>query len=116
FVQTDRSDVDLSVERGDFALGLPGAEHTAPRRAQHAVTIPYFESREVLAVRPADAARIHSLADLRGRRVATLGSTIAYNILLAARDSTGLIAISYHDAVHPYADLVRGRMDLLLPD
>src|SRR5207249_2890498 len=44
------------------------------------------------------------------------GSTIAYNILLAARDSTGLIAISYDDDVHPYADLVRGRMDAVLLD
>ena len=116
FVQVQWSDIDLSVERGDFALGLSGVEDTPARRAQHAVTIPYFEFREVLAVRPADAARIHSLADLRGRRVATLGSTIAYNILLAARDSTGLIAISYDDDVHPYADLVRGRMDAVLLD
>ena len=87
FVQVQWSDIDLSVERGDFALGLSGVEDTPARRAQHAVTIPYFEFREVLAVRPADAARIHSLADLRGRSVATLGSTIAYNILLARADS-----------------------------
>ena len=116
FVQVQWSDIDLSVERGDFALGLSGVEDTPARRAQHAVTIPYFEFRELLAVRPADAGRIHSLADLRGRRVGTLGSTIAYTILLAARDSTGLIPISYDDDVHPYADLVRGRMDAVLLD
>jgi len=116
FVQVQWSDIDLSVERGDFALGLSGVEDTPARRAQHAVTIPYFEFREVLAVRPADAGRIHSLADLRGRRVATLGSTIAYTILLAARDSTGLIPISYDDDVHPYADLIQGRIDAVLLD
>src|SRR6266853_1444719 len=63
-------------------------EDAPARRARHAVTLPYFEFREVLAVRPADAGRIRGLADLRGRRVATLGSTIAYDLLMQARDST----------------------------
>ena len=116
FVQIQWSNIDQSVERGDFALGLSGVEDTPARRARHAVTIPYFEFREVLAVRPEDASRIHGLADLRGRRVATLGSTIAYDLLLAARDSTGIIPISYDDDVHPYADLVHGRMDAVLLD
>jgi len=116
FVQVQWSSIDQSVERGDFALGLSGVEDTPARRTRHAVTIPYFEFREVLAVRPADASRIHGLDDLRGRKVATLGSTIAYDLLLAARDSTGIIPISYDDDVHPYADLVQGRMDAVLLD
>ena len=116
FAQVQWSSIDQSVERGDFTLGLSGVEDTPVRRARHAVTIPYFEFREVLAVRPADAARIHGLADLRGRRVATLGATIAYDLLVAARDSMGLIPLSYDDDVHPYADLVAGRVDAVLLD
>ncbi len=116
FLQVQWSNIDQSVERGDFAIGLSGVEDTPARRARHAVTLPYFEFREVLAVRPADASRIHSLADLRGRRVATLGATIAYELLVSARDSTGLIPISYDDDVHPYADLVTGRVDAVLLD
>ena len=116
FLQVQWSNIDQSVERGDFTLGLSGVEDTPARRARHAVTIPYFEFREVLAVRPADSARVRGLADLRGRRVATLGATIAYDILLAAGDSTGLIPISYDDDVHPYADLVHGRVDAVLLD
>ena len=116
FVQVQWSSIDQSVERGDFTLGLSGVEDTPVRRARHAVTIPYFEFREVLAVRPEDARRIHSLGDLRGRRVATLGATIAYDLLVAARDSTGLIPLSYDDDVHPYADLVAGRVDAVLLD
>ena len=116
FVQVQWSNLDQSVERGDFTLGLSGVEDTPVRRARHAVTIPYFEFREVLAVRPEDAGRIHGLADLRGRRVATLGATIAYDLLVAARDSTGLIPLSYDDDVHPYADLARGRVDAVLLD
>jgi len=116
FVQVQWSSIDQSVERGDFTLGLSGVEDTPARRTRHAVTLPYFEFREVLAVRPEDAGRIHGLADLRGRRVATLGATIAYDLLVAARDSTGLIPLSYDDDVHPYTDLVAGRVDAVLLD
>lgn len=116
FVQVQWSNIDQSVERGDFAIGMSGVEDTPARRAQHAVTLPYFEFREVLAVRTADTSRVHGLADLRGRRVATLGATIAYDLLQRARDSVGVIPISYDDDVHPYADLVTGRVDAVLLD
>jgi len=116
FVQVQWSSIDQSVERGDFAIGLSGVEDTPARRRQHAVTIPYFEFREVLAVRPADSAAYRDLAALRGRRVATLGATIAYDLLLKARDSVGIVPISYDDDVHPYADLVEGRVDAVVLD
>ena len=116
FVQVQWANIDQSVERGDFTLGLSGVEDTPVRRARHAVTLPYFEFREVLAVRTADRDRIRGLRDLRGRRVGTLGATIAYDLLLSARDSTGIIPVSYDDDVHPYADLVAGRLDAVLLD
>ena len=116
FVQVQWSSIDQSVERGDFAIGMSGMEDTPARRTRHAVTVPYFEFREVLAVRPEDAGRWRRLADLKGRRVATLGATMAYDLLLAAKDSFGLIPISYDDDVHPYTDLVAGRVDAVLLD
>ena len=76
--------IDQSVGRGDADIGLSGIEDTPARRATMAVTLPYYEFREVLSVRDADAARFGSLADLRGKRVATLGGTIAYEILVRA--------------------------------
>ncbi|HYT72070.1 MAG TPA: ABC transporter permease subunit [Gemmatimonadales bacterium] len=116
FIQVQWSSIDQSVERGDFAIGLSGMEDTPTRRARHAVTVPYFEFREILAVRPEDRDRFGSLRDLRGRRVATLGATVAYDILVAARDSLGLVPVSYDDDVHPYSDLVAGRVDAVLLD
>ena len=116
FVQVQWSSIDQSVERGDFDIGMSGVEDTPARRAQHSVTLPYFEFREVLAVRPQDRGKVRSLADLRARRVATLGATIAYDLLLAARDSVGLIPVSYDDDVHPYTDLLSGRVDAVLLD
>jgi His/Glu/Gln/Arg/opine family amino acid ABC transporter permease subunit len=116
FIQVQWSSIDQSVERGDFEIGMSGVEDSPARQAQHAVTIPYFEFREVLAVRTGDRHRFTRLADLRGRRVATLGATFAYDILAAARDSTGVIPVSYDDDVHPYTDLTSGRVDAVLLD
>ena len=116
FVQVAWASIEASVERGDFEVGLSGVEDRPDLRSRHAVSIPYYEFHEVLAVRPADAARYATLRDLKGHRVATLGSTQAYAILIAARDSLGVIPISYDDDVHPYDDLVAGRVDAVLLD
>ena len=116
FVQVAWASIEQSVERGDFAVGLSGVEDRPDLRARHAVSIPYYEFHEVLAVRREDAAKYQTLRDLAGRRVATLGSTQAYAILLAARDSLGIVPISYDDDVHPYADLVARRVDAVLLD
>jgi len=116
FVQVAWSSIAQSVERGDFDLGMSGLEDRPELRAQHAVSIPYYEFREVLAVRPADRDRFKTLADLAGHRVGTLGSTQAYQILLDESAKSRLVPISYDDDVHPYADLVAGRLDAVLLD
>jgi len=116
FIQVAWSSIEASVERGDFSLGMSGVEDRPELRARHAVTIPYFEFREVLAVRFADSARFRTLADLSGKRVATLGGTGAYQTLLDLEPHAGPIPISYDDDVHPYSDLVAGRVDAVLLD
>jgi polar amino acid transport system substrate-binding protein len=116
FVLVTFTSIDQSVERGDADIGLSGIEDTPARRASMSVTLPYYEFREVLAVRDADANRFRALADLSGRRVATLGGTIAYEILLDAERRYGITAVSYDDDVHPYEDLVNGRVDAVLLD
>jgi len=116
FIQVQFGSIDASVERGDFAIGLSGVEDTPARRAAHSVTVPYFEFREVLTVRAGDRTRFRSLADLRGRRVGTLGATIAYDRLLAGRTAGGYELVTYEDDVHPYDDLASGRLDAVLLD
>lgn len=108
--------IDQSVARGDADLGLNGLEDTPARRAAMATTIPYYEFREVLTVRSADAARYHTLADLKGRRVGTLGGALAYDMLVRASTRYGVDAVSYDDDVHPYDDLRLGRVDAVLLD
>ena len=116
FVFVTFTSIDQSIARGDAELGLSGIEDTPARRAALASTVPYYAFREVLAVRDADATRYHALRDLAGRRVGTLGGTIAYEILLQAEHEHGLTAVSYDDDVHPYTDLVLGRLDAVLLD
>ena len=116
FLNVNFASIDQSIDRGDADVGLSGIEDTPARRATLAPTIPYYEFREVLSVRDGDAGRFRRLADLRGHRVGTLGGTIAYEILLNAGREHGIDAVSYEDDVHPYSDLVLGRVDAVLLD
>lgn len=116
FVQIAFTELDQAARRGDFDIGLSGIEDTPARRASVAASLPYYEFHEVLTVRAGDRDRIRSLADLRGRRVGTLGGTIAYETLLEAERTLGVTAVSYDDDVHPYTDLLVGRVDAVLLD
>ena len=116
FINVDFRSIDQAIGRGDADVGMSGIEDTPARRATLAVTLPYYEFREVLSVRDADAAHLHTLADLRGKKVATLVATIAYEILLRAERDHGIVAVSYDDDVHPYSDLILGRVDAVLLD
>lgn len=116
FTQVAWASIEQSVARGDFDLGVSGLEDRPELRARFAVSLPYFEFREVLAVRVADRDRYRTLADLAGKRVATLGSTMAYRLLLEAQTQRGVVPVSYDDDVHPYSDLVDGRVDAVLLD
>ena len=116
FVQVQFTSLDQSAHRRDFDIGLSGIEDTPARRASLAATVPYYEFREVLTVRAGDTARFPTLGDLRGRRVATLGGTIAYELLLEAERTHGIVAVSYDDDVHPYTDLAVGRVDGVVLD
>jgi polar amino acid transport system substrate-binding protein len=116
FVQVGFTSLDPAAARGDFDIGLSGIEDSPARRARLAVTIPYYEFREVLTVREADRGRFSTLADLRGRRVATLGATLAYDLLVAAQAEHGVVPVTYEDDVHPYSDLALGRVDAVLLD
>jgi polar amino acid transport system substrate-binding protein len=132
FLQVGFTSLDAAAARGDFDVALSGVEDSPARQSRLAVTVPYYEFREVLTVREADAARLGrqrgggrpgsmgdtplALADLGGRRVATLGATLAYDLLQRAQAEHGVIPVTYEDDVHPYTDLAIGRVDAVLLD
>src|SRR5688500_12465512 len=105
FVQVGFTSLDASAARGDFDIGLSGIEDSPARRARLAVTIPYYAFREILTVREGDRDRFRTLEDLRGRRVATLGATLAYDLLSRAQTDHAVQLVTYEDDVHPYSDL-----------
>lgn len=116
FVQVAWASIEASVERNDFEIGMSGFEDRPELRTRHSLTMPYYEFYEVLAVRVADSARYKTLDDLRKHKVATLGGTGAYELLLQAKARVGVIPVSYDDDVHPYSDLVARRVDAVLLD
>ena len=116
FVQVAFASIDQSVARGDFDIGMSGVELTPGRCASLACSNPYYEFREVLAVRERDREYFRELKDFRGKKIATLGGTIAYDILLASHERFGFEVVSYDDDVHPYDDLAGGRVDAVLLD
>ena len=116
FIQVGFTSIDASANRGDFDIGLSGIEDSPARRTRLAVTIPYYEFREVLTVRQADRERYRTLGELRGRRIATLGGTLAYDLLVKAQSEQGVIPVTYEDDVHPYSDLAIGRVDAVVLD
>ena len=116
FVQVQFTSLDQSAKRGDFDIGLSGIEDIPARRQSLAASIPYYEFREVMTVRAGDRDRYRALADLKGKRVATLGGTIAYDLLLEAERTHGITTVSYDDDVHPYSDLLLGRVDAVVLD
>jgi polar amino acid transport system substrate-binding protein len=116
FIQVGFTTLDAAAARGDFDVGLSGIEDSPARQSRLAVTIPYYQFREVLTVRGEDAGTYRALADLRGRRVATLGATLAYDLLVQAQSELGVVPVVYEDDVHPYTDLGLGRVDAVLLD
>ncbi len=110
-VQNDWSTLIPSLERGTFDVALNGIEVTPSRAAQVSFTRPYYVFAERLCARRGDA-RVRDLPSLRGLRVGTLASTLAWDLL---RES-GAIAIPYEGVDEQLTDLEHGRTDAVLLD
>jgi polar amino acid transport system substrate-binding protein len=110
FHQNDWSNLVPSLERGDFDIALNGLEDTPARRARLRLSRPYFVYGETLAVRAGSA--LHTLPELRGRRIGTLNQTVAQDLLQAEHAEVVL----FEGQQEPYMDLSRGRVDGVLLD
>src|SRR5262249_61151263 len=58
-------------------------------------------------------AEVHELADIRGRRVGTLGGSLSHDFVAAV---PGLDVILYEGTQEPYIDLEEGRLDGVVLD
>jgi polar amino acid transport system substrate-binding protein len=112
FVQNDWQTLIPSLERGDFDIVMNGLEVTAARSGRVAFTRPYYAFSETLMMRR-DSPPVRGLAELRGRRVGTLGSSLAHELLAA---TPGVEVVLYEGVEEPYVDLEQGRLDAVVLD
>jgi len=98
------------LRRGDFDVVCNGLEAVPARNAGVLISKPYFVYAETLAVRT--GAPYRTLADLRGKRVATLDQTYALELLRGA----GVEVALYEDNQVIYDDLALGRVEAVLLD
>ncbi len=110
FFQVQWSNLVPSLERGDFDVALNGLEDTPERRATLRLSRPYFIYHEVLAIRR--DAPYRTLDDLRGKRVATLNQTYAFELL----EGRPLETVLYEGQEEPYFDLQQARVDAVFLD
>jgi polar amino acid transport system substrate-binding protein len=112
FVQNDWLTLVPSLERGDTDIVMNGLEVTPARLARVAFSRPYYRFRETLVVRR-EQTGVETLDDLAGRRVGTLGGTLAHETLRARPE---IELVLYEGVDEPYADLEQGRIDAVLLD
>ncbi len=111
FIQNDWKNLLPSLARGDFDLAMNGLEDTPQLRASALATRPYCAFTEQLVVRKGAKAR--TLAELSGKRVGTLASSQAHELL---RTLPQIETVLYEGQEEPYFDLAQGRLDAVLLD
>jgi polar amino acid transport system substrate-binding protein len=110
FHQNDWGQLVPSLERGTFDVILNGLEVTRARVGRIAFSRPYYVFAERLMARKDDP-RIVGLDSLAGKRVGTLGNSLAHELL-----ATRAEPVLYEGVEEPYLDLSRGRTDAVLLD
>lgn len=103
-----------ALERGDFDIVMNGLEATTERQERALLSRPYYVYAETLAVRKGDPYK--SLADLKGKKIATLNQTYAYDLLTKNGFDPAAYGGIYEGVQEPYLDLVNGKIDAVLLD
>jgi polar amino acid transport system substrate-binding protein len=115
FVQTDWSTLVPALERGSIDVILNGLEVMPARAGRVRFSRPYFVFAERLSARAEDP-RASSwragLGTLRGLRVGTLATSLAWELLGQA----GAERVPFEGQDEPYRDLASGRLDAVLMD
>ncbi|MFM9146546.1 MAG: ABC transporter substrate-binding protein, partial [Verrucomicrobiota bacterium] len=95
------------LQTGSYDLAINGIEISDDRARSVDFSIPYFRGYEQIVVRRGEAG-MRSLGELAGRRVGTLGQTLALELL---ERTPGVTEVKYDQELQAYADLAAGRLD-----
>ncbi len=112
FVSVQWDQLVPALLRDDFDAVFNGLEVTADRLQTIDFSIPYYFFSEQITVR-ADEQKIHTFADLKGKKVGTLSATLAHKIL---EEDKQITAVAYPSPVEAYRDLEIGRIDAVFMD
>jgi polar amino acid transport system substrate-binding protein len=100
------------LQRGSFDMAMNGIEDTPDRARIVQFSDPYYIYSQQITVRKSTKG-IETLADLKGKHVATLSGTAAEDIL---RGQPGVIPVVSPEIIYSYRDLEAGKVDAVLLD
>jgi len=112
FIQNQWDGLVPGLERGEYDMVIAGLEITPERLAKINFSTPYYYSTLSLTIRN-DETRIRKAEDLTGHRVGTLKATLAERYL---REMANVDVPTYDNQLHPYLDLMLGRLDAVVLD
>jgi polar amino acid transport system substrate-binding protein len=112
FIQNQWDGLVPGLERGEYDMVIAGLEITPERLAKINFSTPYYYSTLSLTVRH-DENRIRKPEDLTGHRVGTLKATLAERYL---NEMANVDVPTYDNQLHPYLDLMLGRLDAVVLD
>jgi len=112
FIQNQWDGLVPGLERGEYDMVIAGLEITPERLAKINFSTPYYYSTLSLTVRR-DENRIRKAEDLTGHRVGTLKATLAERYL---HEMANVDVPTYDNQLHPYLDLMLGRLDAVVLD
>jgi len=112
FVQNQWDGLVPGLERGEYDMVIAGLEITPERLEKIHFSTPYYYSTLSLTVR-LDETRIRKPEDLPGHRVGTLKATLAERYL---NEMSSVDVPTYDNQLHPYMDLMLGRLDAVVLD
>ncbi|MEB3197531.1 MAG: ABC transporter substrate-binding protein/permease [Candidatus Sericytochromatia bacterium] len=101
-----------ALGRKNFDMAFNGLEVTPDRLQKVIFSRPYYVYTQQIVVRKGTRG-IQGLRDLKGKRVGTLGSTVAERLL---KHMGGVDIKIYPSSVQPFDDLLLGRLDAVLQD
>jgi polar amino acid transport system substrate-binding protein len=101
-----------ALERKNYDIAFNGLEVTPDRLGKVVFTRPYYVYTQQIVVRKGTVG-INELRDLKGKRVGTLGATVAERLL---KHIGGVDIKIYPSSVQPFDDLLLGRIDAVLQD
>ena len=111
-VRNDWDGLIPGLQTGSYDLAINGIEISDDRARSVDFSTPYFRGYEQIVVRRGEPG-LRTLAELAGRRVGTLGQTLALELL---ERTPGVTAVKYDQELQAYADLAAGRLDAVLLD